>query len=107
LKEDNREVRKYFIKPISVAYPLCCVEAWTMIVAEQKRLEAMEMRCYRRIMKIKWTERMTNEEVLRRSIEKRNILKTPRRGGRFFWAHFETQLSIKNSIGGRNIWKEL
>jgi hypothetical protein len=34
--------------------------------AEQKRLEAMEMRCYRRMMKVKWTEIITNEEVLRR-----------------------------------------
>jgi hypothetical protein len=33
----------------------------------------MEMWCYKRMMKIKWTERITDEEVLRRMGEKRNI----------------------------------
>jgi hypothetical protein len=54
-------------------------EAWTITAAEQKRPEAMEMWCYRRMLKIKWTERITNEEVLRRVGEKRNIMNTVRR----------------------------
>jgi hypothetical protein len=59
-------------------------ETWKITAAEQKRLEAMEMRSYRRMMKAKWTERVTNEEVLRRVGEKRNIMNTlTRRRGRF------------------------
>jgi hypothetical protein len=59
-------------------------EAWTITAAEQKRLEAMETWCYRRMLKIKWTERITNEEVLRIVGEKRNIMITVRkRRGRF------------------------
>jgi hypothetical protein len=41
-------------------------EAWTITAAEQKRLEALEMWCYGRMMQVKWTERINNEEVLRR-----------------------------------------
>jgi hypothetical protein len=59
-------------------------EAWAITAAEPKRLEAMEMWCYSRMMKVKWTERITNEEVLRRVVEKRNIMPTlKRRRGRF------------------------
>jgi hypothetical protein len=54
-------------------------EAWTITAAEQKRRETMEMWCYRRMLKVKWTERITNEEVLRRVGEKRNIINALRR----------------------------
>jgi hypothetical protein len=61
-------------------------EAWTITASEQKRLEAMEMWCYRRMVKIMWTGRVTNQEVLRRAGEKRNIINTLRsRRGKFNW----------------------
>ena len=37
------------------------------------------MWCYRRMMKIKWIDRVSNEEVLRRVEEKRSLLKTLKR----------------------------
>jgi len=43
---------------------------------EQKYLGSFEMRCWRRIVKISWTDRVRNEEVLRRVNEERNILHT-------------------------------
>ncbi|KAI5734139.1 hypothetical protein M8J77_003012 [Diaphorina citri] len=39
-------------------------ETWTIGKREQDRIEAFEMWCWRRMMKIKWTERMSNERVL-------------------------------------------
>ena len=47
-----------------------------MIAAEKFRVETFEMGCYRRMMKIKWIDRVSNEEVLRRVAEKRSLLKT-------------------------------
>ena len=41
-------------------------ETWTIGETERKRLEAFEMWCYRRMMNIKWMNRITNEEVLGR-----------------------------------------
>jgi hypothetical protein len=52
---------------------------WTITAAEQKRLKPMEMWYYRRMMKIYWIERITNEEVIRRVAEKRNIINVLRR----------------------------
>jgi hypothetical protein len=41
-----------------------------------KRLEAFEMWLWKRIMKVKWTEHKTNEEVLEMMKEKRMLIKT-------------------------------
>ena len=38
-------------------------------------LESFEMWCWRRMEKIKWSERVTNEQVLDRIGEKRTLLK--------------------------------
>ena len=46
----------------------------------QKYLESFEMRCCRRVEKISWTDRVRNDEVLRRAKEQRNILYAIKRG---------------------------
>ena len=38
------------------------------------RLEAFEMYCYRRILRVSWTQRETNESVLRRMHKDRELL---------------------------------
>ena len=49
-------------------------ETWTLRKDEIRRLEAMEMWLWRRMEKISYTERVTNEEVLRRVGEERQLL---------------------------------
>ena len=38
-------------------------EAWTPLQADIKRLEAFEMTCYRKLLQISWTQKITNVEV--------------------------------------------
>ena len=55
------------------------VETWTITGSMAKRLSAFEMWCYRRMLRISWTEKVSNEEVLERAkIKKRlyNIIQT-------------------------------
>ena len=55
------------------------VETWTITGSMAKRLSACEMWCYRRMLRISWTEKVSNEEVLERAkIKKRlyNIIQT-------------------------------
>jgi hypothetical protein len=52
---------------------------WILRKADQKYLESFEMWCCRRMEKISWTDRVRNEEVLRRVKEERNILHTVKR----------------------------
>ena len=41
-------------------------ESWTMNKDLVRRINAFEQWCYRRLLKIKWTDKISNEEVLRR-----------------------------------------
>src|SRR6266516_3010447 len=41
-------------------------ECWTWNKAMRKKVNAFEMWCYRRMLKIIWRDRVTNEEVLDR-----------------------------------------
>jgi hypothetical protein len=38
-------------------------EAWTIRKVHHTRLEALETWCWRRMLKIKWTDKIRNEEV--------------------------------------------
>jgi hypothetical protein len=48
-------------------------EAWTVGKVDQKGLEAFETWCWRRMLKIKWTDKIRNEEVYRRIDEERTL----------------------------------
>jgi hypothetical protein len=54
-------------------------EKWALRKVDQKYLESFEMRCWRRMEKISWTNRVRNEEILHRVKEERNILHTIKR----------------------------
>ena len=47
-------------------------ETWKL--QKTDRLLAFEMRCYRRILRIRWEQKITNEEVRRRVRCKKNII---------------------------------
>ena len=42
---------------------LYACESWTLTAALQRRIQAMEMRCYRKILRISYKDHATNEEV--------------------------------------------
>ena len=42
---------------------LCVCESWTLTAELQRRIQAMEMRCHRRILRISYKDHVTNEEV--------------------------------------------
>lgn len=55
------------------------VETWTINESMAKRISAFELWTYRRMLRISWTEKVTNEEVLKRAnIKKRlfNLIQT-------------------------------
>jgi hypothetical protein len=43
------------------------VESWRLTKTIQKKLEAFEVRFYRRILRISWVDRVTKEAVLERT----------------------------------------
>ena len=49
-------------------------ETWTINKEEIRRLEAVEMWMWRRMEKISWSEKITNEEVLKRVGEEKQLM---------------------------------
>ena len=48
-------------------------ETWTLSKPAADRIEAFEMWCYRRLLRISWTKKVTNNEVLQRVDSQRTI----------------------------------
>ena len=42
-------------------------ESWTVKQAEHQRIDAFELWCWRRLLRVLWTARRTNQSVLRKS----------------------------------------
>ena len=42
---------------------LCACESWTLTAELQRRIQAMEMRCYHKILHISYKDHVTNKEV--------------------------------------------
>ena len=45
---------------------LCACESWTLTAELEKRTQAFEMKCYRRLLNISYKDHVTNEEVRRK-----------------------------------------
>ena len=56
-------------------------ETWILRKVDQKYLESFEIWCWRRMEKISWTDRVSNDKVLRRVKEERNIIHTIKETG--------------------------
>jgi Reverse transcriptase (RNA-dependent DNA polymerase) len=73
-KSLDLQLKKRIVKSTIWSVVLYACETWTLTKQDIKRIEAFEMWIWRRIQKISWTDRVTNEEVLRRVNEKRCII---------------------------------
>ena len=93
-------------------------EAWTIRKDLRRKLDAAEMCFIRRMLRIPWTNKVTNEEILRRaglkrelliSIEKRqlqflgHILRAQRLESECLWAKINGKRA-KEDNGKRNAW---
>ncbi|KAF0771003.1 LINE-1 reverse transcriptase [Aphis craccivora] len=74
-KSVSLEIRKKFLKSYIWSIALFGSKTWTINSTKRNRLEAFEMWCYRKMLKIPWTEKVTNKEVLDKIKEQRQIWK--------------------------------
>ncbi|KAL0860165.1 hypothetical protein ABMA27_010472 [Loxostege sticticalis] len=84
------------------------VETWTLTQHITKKLEAFEMWVYRRILKIPWSDRVTNIEVLNRLKKKTELINTIKRRKLSYFGHVMRndkyrmlQLVIQGKIAGK------
>ena len=57
----------YWMKCISLLSPVVMYgcESWTIKRAEHRRIDAFELRCWRRLLGVPWTARRSNQSILR------------------------------------------
>ncbi len=72
-------------------------ETWTLKKDTVKRIEALEMWLYRRIGKVSWTEKQTNEAVLNRLQVKRELLSVIRRRKLSYFGHISRHESLQKA----------
>ena len=84
------------------------VEGWTLKARTMSRLDSFEMWLYRRMLKISWTERITNLEVLERMCKDQELLTTIKRRKAAYFGHIFRnnkysflQLIVEGKIEGR------
>ena len=44
---------------------MCGCESWTVKKAEHRRIDAIELWCWRRLLSVPWTERRSNQSILK------------------------------------------
>ena len=67
-------LKKKIVKTVIWPVLLYGCEAWTLRKDEIRRIEACEMWLWRKLMKVKWSDRKKNEEVLQMVNERRSIV---------------------------------
>jgi hypothetical protein len=65
------EREKKFIKSCICSVAVCGPETWILGENKERVINGFETWCWRRMLKVKWTERVTNGEVLQRAKEER------------------------------------
>ena len=73
-------------------------EAWTINQQVQKHIETTEMWFLRRMLRIPWTARKTNEEVLNEAGETRKLLTSTRRRQTKFFGHVMRRKQLEHLV---------
>ena len=56
-----------FLQPKAMVFPVVMYgcECWTVKKAERQRIEAFELWCWRRLLRVPWTARRSNQSILK------------------------------------------
>ena len=74
-------------------------EAWTPLRADIKRLIAFEMTCYRKLLQISWTQKITNDEVRSRlNITCSHLLKHFKKQKLSYFGHVKRHDTLEKAI---------
>ena len=49
----------------SMIFPVVMCESWTIKKAEHQRIDAFELWCWRRLLRVPWTARRPNQSILK------------------------------------------
>ena len=56
----------HLVKDMVFPVVMCACESWTMKKAEHQRTDASELWCWRRLLRVPWTARRSNQSILKK-----------------------------------------
>ena len=85
----------------SVVFPTATYgcEAWTINNTDSRQITAFEMKCYRKLLRISWTEKISNETVLSRlGIKAPTLLQKIKKLKLVYFGHIKRHESLEKHI---------
>ena len=58
-------IKVHLVKAMVFPVVMCGCESWTIKKAERQRIDAFELWCWRRLLRVSWTSRRSNQSILR------------------------------------------
>ena len=55
----------HLVKAMVFPIVICRCESWTVKKAEHRRIDAFELWCWRRVLRVPWTARRSNQSILK------------------------------------------
>ena len=55
----------HLVKAMAFPVVMCGCESWTVKKAERRRIDAFELWCWRRFLRVPWTARRSNQSILK------------------------------------------
>ena len=55
----------HLVKPMVFPEVMCRCESWTIKKAEYRRIDAFELWCWRRLLRVPWTARRSNQSIVK------------------------------------------
>ena len=90
----RKRVLRGYIEPVL----LHGCETWTMCSQAEKHLMAAEMWFLRKMQRIPWIDRKTNDQVLQETNENRNLIREIRRRQSKFFGHVMRRNGLENLV---------
>ena len=65
IKDTALLTKVYLVKAVVFPVVMCGCESWTIRKAEHWRIDALELWCWRRLLRVPWTVRRSNQSILK------------------------------------------
>ena len=67
-RNNTLPTKVHIVKAIVSPVVMYSCESWTIKKAEHQRIDAFELWCWRRLLRVSWTARRSNQPILRKSV---------------------------------------
>ena len=65
IRDITLPTKAHLVKAMVCPAVMCGCESWTVKKAERRRIDAFEVWCWRRLLRIPWTARRSNQSILK------------------------------------------